>query len=181
MYACEYARGTTTKCGPETIARLEQAIEYVRQHPKEKITILLTAGCAPRKICRSSPLKVIMAEYALKRCREEMVADGTFNLPTINSAIEENRWGTLQETIGMTTLIGDDAPARIIAISSWYHLRRIRFLWKKLTGVAIETLSVQKTTNRLLPWLELLKIPKAWLQVHLYLWKSIAQSTAAPY
>ncbi len=171
MYACDYAGGT--KCGPETVRRLERAQEYRNKHPDDEVIIVLAAGYkVSRKSSRPS-FKAIMKNYLEKEWERKWYGSGILTKPRILCA-KDNHWGTFAETIGMNKIITSDKTTddyEVIVVSSRYHLPRIKLIWRLVSKQKIQTLGVRGSASKLSPPFEFLKIPHTFLKYSKYLWK----------
>jgi hypothetical protein len=123
-----------TKCGPETIIRLEKTVALVLTLFNKRCTIFLGAGADPKE--RTSPLlKKAMKSYlvlALKREQRRAQEKGrAFIMPEIVLA-KVDAWGTIAETVAVAKELKERGITECYLVSSWYHLPRIILIWWRM-------------------------------------------------
>ena len=128
VYACDFAPGSNILCGPETIARLERVIKYIKEHSNESATILLTAGYKNK---RRYSIGLAMEKWLERRIVMELM-DATFNRPIIYRP-DKNNWSTYEETSAAAWYIKQQRnfgiEPKVVAITSDYHEYRVDLCW----------------------------------------------------
>lgn len=114
-----------TVCGPSTIRRCNAMIAYVLKNPTKKFFVFLGAGKRPDKLSYP-PLKTIMASYIQTCVRLHQIT----NLEIVLT--EKDAWRTWYETRSILETLDEYDPDQITVITSWYHMFRVRKIWKLL-------------------------------------------------
>ena len=130
IYLVVYASDSAcdgTECGPETKKRCERAIHFIKENLDKEIVVILGAGNRPG-YPSYPPLKFVMQKYLELRIRQEF--QYVFLSNVCFGEVEDDAWGTRQETRVVIKSLDRDYP--VYVISSWYHVPRVRLLWKQL-------------------------------------------------
>lgn len=148
------SRRNGTECGPETRLRCDAALSFIKENPHWEFIIILGAGKRPDKVDHP-PLSTIMRSYMQDRSAESPASNIRMYI-----AAEHKSWGTLAET-AYAVMHVTGKTSEVYVCSSFYHLFRIRLLWRLLK----QTISVQRVSvpsfNLINILLEPLKILKA--------------------
>ena len=165
IYGCDYEKNGRG-LGPESKARIDRAIRYLEKQSINPIAIVLAAGAPPKKAYE--PLKKYM-RIRLDHCfLKKACESSTFTIPNIIVA-ERQYWGTFEETLFANDIADCYACTHIVAVSSWYHLYRIALITNMLSGdKTVDLVPSWKISSWLSPFLELLKIPKVFLDYKKY-------------
>lgn len=147
IYACD-TKNNSSLCGPETVSRCKKALSFIKRNDLKNCKIVLGSGVNPR-YPNSAPFKETMALFLIDLLSQEKIEADIILSHT-------NAWGTAEETksiLKTNTNIED-----IYIFSSWYHLPRIKIMWRYLTDKNIKTMPCFYLGNYHLPLLEPLKI-----------------------
>ena len=117
LYAGDSHKGGT-KCGVETIRRLERVDEFIEKNIHHCSCIIFGAGIRPDKP-DYPPLKEIMRNY----WREEFAPFSTI-------LAQQDGWGTFKESLAVAGELKKLGETEFYICSSWYHIPRILLIWK---------------------------------------------------
>lgn len=110
--------------GEDTMKRCTDAIHYIYTHDLSDIVIYLSAGIPPMHP-KAPKLAEVMQKYMV------LVLNDEIQRRNISFRITpQNPWSTLDETAAMITMLAQDGQSKIIIFSSWYHIWRIKFIWR---------------------------------------------------